>query len=142
MSIRRIRNRRAGANISGRDVSGKHHGKQRFKSGDNWTVCMRCGKDLYASQAVADGYDDGLIVCPDCYDPPHPQDYIKPFVDDMKPLEGVSTGDLDSGQYDAGTDNSNINTVSTETLEVTSTSEVSPSTEVPATTFTNWDDFP
>ena len=36
--------------------------------------CNRCGDRVKLSRMVKDGQMRGLLVCPDCYDPRHPQD--------------------------------------------------------------------
>jgi hypothetical protein len=84
-------NNRAGTNRNSRDVRGKHTENPGYKPGDNWIECQRCGFDVYASEAREDGYREGLIVCPKCYDAPHPQDYVRAFDDTLTPY-GFATG--------------------------------------------------
>lgn len=119
MRSRRLYNKRAGASLYAQKKTGKHTGK-RWKPGDNWTRCQRCGKDIYESDAREDGYQEGLIVCPICYDPPHPQDYIRIYPEDQRP------GPLSTG--DTGDDYSRVGAEG--------------STEIPAATFGGPDKTP
>ncbi len=59
--------------------------------------------DVLASEAREDGYKEGLIVCPKCYDPPHPQDYVRAHDDTLAPA-GLSTGPDDTVNITAGVD--------------------------------------
>lgn len=86
-------NRSAGANTHSREARGKHTSSSRYKSGDNWVECQRCGHDIYGSDAMEDGYTQGLIVCPKCYDAPHPQDYVRAYEDRISPGSGMVTGE-------------------------------------------------
>ena len=92
---REAQNRRAGASLHAREVRGRHGENPGYRPGDNWSTCQRCGFDVYASDLREDGYKPGLMVCPKCYDPPHPQDYVRVWDDNTDPLDG-STGSLDS----------------------------------------------
>ena len=84
-------NKLAGTNKHSRNARGLHVRNPGYKPGDNWIECQRCGMDVYASDAKEDGYREGLIVCPKCYDAPHPQDYVRAFEDTLKPAD-LSTG--------------------------------------------------
>jgi hypothetical protein len=99
-------NNRAGTNRNSRDVRGKHTENRGYKPGDNWIECQRCGFDVYASEAREDGYREGLIVCPKCYDAPHPQDYVRAFDDTLTPY-GFATGavEYDRTGAEGSTDN-------------------------------------
>lgn len=92
---REAMNRRAGANLHSREVRGRHGENPGYRPEDNWSSCQRCGFDIYASELKEDGYKKGMMVCPKCYDPPHPQDYVRVRDDNTSPLEG-STGSIDS----------------------------------------------
>ena len=85
-------NKRAGTNRNAREARGRHTENPGYAPGDNWVVCQRCGMDVYASTVREDGYREGLIVCPKCYDAPHPQDYVRAFDDTLTP-HGHATGD-------------------------------------------------
>lgn len=82
---------------------GKHTVNPGYAPGDNWIECQRCGMDVYASDAREDGYREGLIVCPSCYDAPHPQDYVRAFEDTLEPA-GLATGPDDTGSVVEGED--------------------------------------
>lgn len=110
-------NRRAGASLHAQEVRGRHSPATVYRVGDNWAECQRCGFDVYASDLVEDGYKPGLMVCTKCYDPPHPQDYVRVLEDDTSPI--FSTG------------------ANTETLD----EAVEGSTEVPGSTLTGPTDF-
>ena len=96
-------NRRAGANLHSREVRGRHTVNAGFVPGDAWAECQRCGFDVLSSQLREDGYREGLLVCPKCYDPPHPQDYVQAFEDTLVP-DSPSPGGLDTIDVVAGTD--------------------------------------
>lgn len=49
--------------------------------GDHWVECSRCGFDCRASQAKKEW--NGLVVCPKCWEPRHPQDFIRGRTDDQ-----------------------------------------------------------
>ena len=86
----RSQNHTAGANRESKDARGKHSHSKRYVPGDNLVECQRCGHDIYASDARYDGYTKGLIVCPQCYDPPHPQDYVRAYEDTITPAGPVT----------------------------------------------------
>jgi hypothetical protein len=96
-------NERAGANRFSRDVRGQHTYNPGFRYGDNWAECQRCGFDVYASDLKEDGYKKGLMVCPLCYDPPHPQDYVRVVKDDPSPI-WASGENSDSTAAEGSTD--------------------------------------
>lgn len=54
------------------------------KNKDAVAVCNRSGQKMYRKDMVEDGYLRGLLVHPDWYDPPHPQE--QPF----DPEEGIA----------------------------------------------------
>lgn len=47
----------------------------KFKSGDHWTTCQRCGKVVRSSNLREEW--TGLWVCPDDWEPRHPQDFVR-----------------------------------------------------------------
>lgn len=85
----KAQNRKAGTAPISRDKRGKHTGA-KYRPGDNWIECQRCGHDCLGSDALFDGYIKGLIVCPSCYDSPHPQDYVRAYTDRIAPGSGIS----------------------------------------------------
>ena len=46
-----------------------------FAPGDFNRICDQCGRKCKASNTKKQW--DGLIVCLDCYDPRHPQDFVR-----------------------------------------------------------------
>ncbi len=96
-------NRMAGTSRHPGHATGKHVPNPGYVAGDNWIECQRCGFDLLASQAREDGYREGLIVCPSCYDAPHPQDFVHAFEDTLTPAEHA-TGPDDTGSVVEGED--------------------------------------
>ena len=46
-----------------------------YKSGDYWAICDVCSIKIKASKTKTRW--DGLIVCPNCFEHRHPQDFIK-----------------------------------------------------------------
>ena len=47
----------------------------RFRLGDAKAVCDRCGFDKYQSQLRKEW--TGAMTCKECWDPRHPQDFVK-----------------------------------------------------------------
>lgn len=41
-----------------------------------WGQCARCGHRDYLHRLVEDGYLEGLLVHPSCWDGKHPQDFL------------------------------------------------------------------
>ena len=65
------------------------HGRNPgFVGGDHWNVCQRCGFDMRNSESLEEW--TGLIVCGECYEPRHPQDFVLAPTDDMSP-QGLTT---------------------------------------------------
>ena len=50
-----------------------------FKPGENWTECVVCGFDYYASTMKLRW--DGVWVCPDDWETRHPQDFVRARAD-------------------------------------------------------------
>jgi len=46
-----------------------------------WGECQRSGLRTLRKNLVRDGYVKGMMVLPDWYDPPHPQEHPKPIND-------------------------------------------------------------
>lgn len=60
----------------------------QYKPGDHLVTCDRCGFTIYASESKKTW--DGLIVCPEDWEPRHPQDFVrgkedKQSVDNARP---------------------------------------------------------
>ncbi len=47
----------------------------KYKAGDHWVRCQRCAT-VHRSSKMRKEWN-GLIVCPRCYEPRHPQDFVK-----------------------------------------------------------------
>jgi len=56
--------------------------------------CKRCGDLVLRRHLVFDGHFPDLLVCTDCWDPKHPQDYL-PDIHDPETIY-KPTGDLDA----------------------------------------------
>ena len=53
-----------------------------YKAGDNWVICDKCGFAIYGSEAKETW--DGLVVCPEDWEPRHPQDFVRGKRDNIK----------------------------------------------------------
>lgn len=51
------------------------HRLPQYKPGDHLAVCDRCGFTLLASEMKKTW--DGLFVCPEDWEPRHPQDFVR-----------------------------------------------------------------
>lgn len=51
----------------------------QYKAGDHLSTCGRCGFTRYGSQMKKEW--TGLVVCPECWDPRHPQDFVRAKAD-------------------------------------------------------------
>ena len=56
-------------------------------------ICERCSKKSYRRELVYDGQYPDLLVCADCWDPKHPQEYLPPVTDPITIYD--PTGDPD-----------------------------------------------
>jgi hypothetical protein len=57
----------------------RHH----TRPGDWLYACQRCGRTRYASEIRKEW--TGLRVCDGCWDPRHPQDFVRGVKDDIAP---------------------------------------------------------
>lgn len=60
-----------------------------YRMGDNLSTCDRCGFTYYGSELMKEW--TGLMVCKPCFDPRHPQDFVratpdKQSVPDARPI--------------------------------------------------------
>lgn len=55
--------------------------RNQYRTGDNLVICDRCGFVLYASESKKTW--DGFIVCPDDWEPRHPQDFLRGIKEDQ-----------------------------------------------------------
>lgn len=53
--------------------------KNHFKSGEWNLICDRCSKKIKADESKLEW--TGFIVCNDCYEQRHPQDFVKAKID-------------------------------------------------------------
>lgn len=60
-----------------------------YKPGDHNVHCMRCGRDYHESDMRKEW--NGLIVCKRCWEPRHPQDFVRATKDKVA-AEGLVTG--------------------------------------------------
>lgn len=73
---------------------GKHIRDPGYKSGDHWNTCQRCGFDMYESDSKKEW--TGLIVCKECWEPRHPQDFVRSVKEDTS-AKGLITSELGVG---------------------------------------------
>ena len=66
----------------------KHTSNPDFNPGDNWVECAVCGMDIYASESKTRW--DGVIVCPEDWEPRHPQDFVRARKDKIVASMGSS----------------------------------------------------
>jgi hypothetical protein len=59
-----------------------------YQPGNHWVNCMRCGFDYRASKVKKEW--TGLIVCEECWEPRHPQDFVRGVSDDITPPSPVN----------------------------------------------------
>ena len=52
-----------------------------FQANEHWVTCDRCGFEYRASEMKKQW--DGLVVCPQDYEPRHPQDFVRAVADDI-----------------------------------------------------------
>jgi len=72
----------------------QHTRNPGFKPGDNWAECQRCGFDIYGSKLKKEW--TGLMVCSKCWEPRHPQDFVRARKEDTSPQE-LHTGNISAG---------------------------------------------
>lgn len=65
----------------------------RARSGDWLYICQRCGRTRYASTIRKEW--TGLRVCSTCWEPRHPQDFVRGRKDDIAPPFANSPADID-----------------------------------------------
>lgn len=74
-----------------------HRGSGRYARGDKAIgICERCSKKVLRRTMVYDGQFPDLLVCPECWDPKHPQEYLPPAFDPVTIYD--PTGDPDKAQ--------------------------------------------
>lgn len=79
-----------------------HRGSGRYARGDNaLAICERCSKKTLRRKLVYDGQYPDLLVCTECWDPKHPQEYLPPVTDPITIYD--PTGDPDKLQANTAT---------------------------------------
>ena len=81
------------ANIPMRNVRGKKTRSPGWKAGNHWVFCDRCSSAIRAKDAKKTW--DNLIVCPDDWEPRHPQDFVRGRRDDIRAKEPVRSEPAD-----------------------------------------------
>lgn len=81
-----------------------HEANAGYQPGNHWCECQRCGFDYRASQMRKEW--NGSLVCEDCYEPRHPQDFVK-SVKESPSAKGIVTSEISKaptleGGADAG----------------------------------------
>ena len=82
-----------GMNIPMRNARGKKTRSPGWKAGNHWVFCDRCSSAIRAKDAKKTW--DNLIVCPDDWEPRHPQDFVRGRKDDMRAKEPVRSEPAD-----------------------------------------------
>ena len=95
----RALNRRAGENTFVGNPRGQHTAHSTYIPDDHWVECQRCGKDVRSSNTRIDGYSK-LIVCTKCFDPKHPQDFVRPKADKIAAEGNVNVASTPTGGVD------------------------------------------
>ena len=88
---------KAGGNYEDGSRAGKHVRNPGYKPGENWLECQRCGLDHYASDARREW--TGSIVCKSCWEPRHPQDFVR-----SKPEQITADGPINVSTLGVGGD--------------------------------------
>lgn len=81
---------KAGGNWTHRSTPGKHTANPGYKPGSWWVECSRCGLDYRAEDIKPEW--TGAIVCKSCWEPRHPQDFVRPRRDRIN-VPGPVRGD-------------------------------------------------
>ena len=74
-----------GTNVPQMNVRGKKTRNPGWEAGNHWVYCDRCSSAVRAKDAKKTW--DNLIVCPDDWEPRHPQDFVRGRADDMAAKE-------------------------------------------------------
>ena len=104
-----------------------------YQPGNNWDTCDRCGFEFRVSKMKQEW--NGLSVCKDCWDPRHPQDFLRIDPEQIV-ADQVGTEDTTANATyvtDTGTDALAIAGLAKAGTAVTGRSR----TTVPAGTFNN-----
>ena len=88
--------------------------KPAYRSGDHWVECQRCAFTYRNSEMKKEW--TGLIVCKPCYEPRHPQDFVRARPEDtsakglVNPTQDVidQVGYVDECYWDFGYTNNDL----------------------------------
>ena len=69
--------------LPSRNARNKKTRNPGFQSGQHWVSCDRCGCDVRAGDARITW--EGFVVCPDDWEPRHPQDFVRAKEDRISP---------------------------------------------------------
>ena len=78
-----------------------HSRNPGYQPGNHWNTCQRCGFDIRASDTIEEW--TGLLVCESCWEPRHPQDFVRATVESTEPKWPV-TGDPANVLVEQGVD--------------------------------------
>ena len=77
----------------------------RYARGDKaWGICERCSDRRLLKDLIYDGQFPDLKVCPDCWDPKHPQEYLPSVTDPSVLYDPTGDPDVDSAKDASPTD--------------------------------------
>ncbi len=82
--------------IERRNVRGQKTRSPGYQPGNHWLTCDRCG--CFVRSAAAKKTWDGYVVCPDDWEPRHPQDFVRSRNDRIAP-EGYVRSDGDGSIF-------------------------------------------
>jgi hypothetical protein len=72
---------------------GKHTRNPGYIAGEHWVTCQRCDIDYYSRDILREW--NGAIVCRSCWEPRHPQDFVRTRAERIQapgPLNGTGAG--------------------------------------------------
>ena len=77
-----------------KNVRGKRTRNPGYDPGNHWLDCDRCGCTIRKNDAMIT-WDD-LVVCPDDWEPRHPQDFVRGRADDQSAKAPVRSEPVDT----------------------------------------------
>lgn len=82
-----------------------HRGHGRYARGDNALgICERCSKKMLRKHMVYDGQIADLLVCSDCWDPKHPQEYLPDVSDPVTIYDATGDPEKEAARDDTTPD--------------------------------------
>ena len=77
----------------------------RYAQGSKaWGICERCSDKRLLNDLIYDGQFPDLKVCPDCWDPKHPQEYLPSVTDPSVLYDPTGDPDEDAAKDASTTD--------------------------------------